>query len=115
MELRKSRRYRLSAPASFFWESLDGRLREGRGTTLDISTTGTFIVTDAVPHGGAQLELNVYLPSAERAASTVQLHGEGKVVRLDQRQKSVNGFAAEVTLQAEVASGPTIPISAQPQ
>src|ERR1700730_1846093 len=49
MDLRKSRRYPLSAPAFFCWERSDGMLQDGKGETRDISTTGAFIVTDTAP------------------------------------------------------------------
>jgi hypothetical protein len=115
MEHRKSRRYRLSAPASFCWESWDAVLHEGKGTTRDICTTGTFIITDAVPQCGAQIELSVYLPSLEGTASAVTLHGEGKVTRVYRQEKALSGFAAEVTLQAEASISEAVLISGKVQ
>jgi hypothetical protein len=108
MDLRRSRRYRLFTRASFCWESLDGLLLEGKGITRDISTGGTFIVTDTVPESGAQLEIDVYLPSTRRSSTVLQLHGEGKVIRADWQHKRLVGFAAEVNLRADAASSPVL-------
>jgi hypothetical protein len=115
MELRKSRRYRLAAPVSFCWESPDGVLHEGRGTTRDICTTGASVVSGAVPHCGAQVEIDICLPSLEGATNAVHLHGEGKVIRVDLQGKTLTGFAAEVILQAEASISEAVLISGKVQ
>lgn len=98
MNLRKAKRYPVSAPVSFWWERADGILQEGRGTTLDISSLGVFIVAALSPPAGVHLEVEVSLPSASGAPKSVQLYGEGKVVRTG-RKGSEPGFAAAVVLQ----------------
>jgi PilZ domain len=108
VELRKSRRYRLPAPASFLWERPDGLLQEGRGTIRDISDRGLYVSGDLVPPPGAHLDVDVYLPSLEAGGGAVQLHGEGTVVRVDREAEGIKGFAAAVTFQTEAASGPTV-------
>jgi hypothetical protein len=108
VELRKSRRYRLLAPASFLWERPDGLLQEGRGTIRDISDRGLYVSGNVVPPSGAHLDVDVYLPSLEPGAGAVQLHGEGTVVRVDREAEGVKGFAATVAFQTEAASGPTV-------
>lgn len=108
LELRKSRRYRLFAPASFSWARPDGLLQEGRGTIRDISERGVYITGEVVPLLGAHLDVDVYLPSLELAGNSVQLHGEGIVIRVDQGPESAKGFAADVLFQTESSSGPTI-------
>jgi hypothetical protein len=108
VELRKSRRYRLLAPASFLWERLDGLLQEDRGTVRDISDRGVYLTANIVPPLGAHLEVDVCLPPLETGSGAVQLHGEGTVVRVDRQADNVQGFAAAVTFQTEAASGPTI-------
>jgi hypothetical protein len=108
VELRKSRRYRLLAPAFFLWERPDGLLQEGRGTIRDISDRGVYITGDFLPPPGAHLDVEVYLPSLDVGSSAVQLHGEGIVVRVDRKPENINGFAASVAFQTEAASGPTV-------
>jgi hypothetical protein len=101
MELRKAKRYSLSAPASFWWRRGDGVLQEGHGTTLDISTLGVFVVTTFFPPVGRHLEIEVHLPAASGVRRSVQLRGEGKVVRAGRiGPGSESGFAAQVIFQS---------------
>jgi hypothetical protein len=108
MELRKTRRYRLSAPAFYCWERADGTLQEAQGTTCDISSRGVFVLTDALPPAGAHLELNVHLPSLSGTPSTVQLTGEGTVLRVARAGAGQSGFAADVTFHTESSDSPTV-------
>ena len=108
MDLRRSRRYQLLAPASFLWERPDGLLQEGKGMIRDISDRGVFITGDVVPPPGVHLDVDVHLPSLEEGIGSVQLHGEGTVVRVEREGESVKGFAAAVAFQTEAASGPTV-------
>jgi hypothetical protein len=108
VELRKSRRYRLPAPASFLWERLDGLLEEGRGMIRDVSDRGVYVTGDIAPPLGAHLEVDVYLTSVDVGGGAVQLHGEGSVVRVDREAEGIKGFAATVAFQREAASGPTV-------
>ena len=104
MDLRKAKRYPLSAPVSFWWERADGILQEGRGTTLDISSLGVFILATPSPPAGVHVEVEVSLRAASGAPKSVQLHGEGKVVRAG-RKGQEPGFAAEVVFQAQSSGG----------
>lgn len=108
MELRKSRRYQLHAPATFLWERPDGLLQKGNGAIRDISDRGVFVSAEIVPPPGAHLDVDVYLPSLEAGGGAVQLHGEGTVVRVEREAESTKGFAAAVAFQTEAASGPTV-------
>jgi hypothetical protein len=108
VEFRKSKRYRLLAPVSLLWERPDGLLQEGKGTLRDISDRSVFVTGDLVPERGAHLDLEVYLPSLDVGGATVQLHGEGTVIRVDREEEISKGFAAVVVFQREAASGPTV-------
>jgi hypothetical protein len=108
VELRKSKRYRLLAPVSFLCERPDGQLQEAKGTIRDISDRGVFVIGDSLPHRGAHLDLEVYLPSLEAGGTAVQLHGEGTVIRVYREEGITKGFAAAVAFQTEAASGPTV-------
>jgi len=100
MDLRRAKRYPLSAPVSFWWERADGILQEGRGTTLNISGLGVFIVATLSPPAGMHVEVEVSLPAAIGAPKAIQLHGEGRVVHVG-RRGSESGFAAAVLFQAQ--------------
>jgi len=108
MELRKTKRYRLSAPAFYCWEREDGTLQEAQGTTRDISSRGVFILADALPPAGAHLELKVYLPSISGAPRSVQLNGEGTVLRAARAEVGRSGFAADVIFNTESSDSSTV-------
>ena len=115
MELRKSKRYQLSAPASFLWSGPNGHLRQGVGTIRNVSDRGVFVLGTAVPFVGAHLDIDVYLPSLVPDGCAVQLHGEGTVVRIERDALEIKGFAADVAFQTEAASGPTVVNPRSPQ
>ena len=106
VDLRKAKRYPLSALVLFCWKRVDGILQEGEGTTRDISIRGVFIVAQSPPPPGVLLELDVYLSSLSGTPKSVQLHGEGKVIRVSGRQEPEPGFAVEATFQTENSGGP---------
>jgi len=108
LELRKSRRYRLTAPATFTWERADELLQECKGNIRDISDRGVFVIGEVSPPLGAHLDIDVYLPCLEPDRSAVRLHGEGTVIRVDRSAEGIEGFAATVAFQTESASGPTV-------
>lgn len=105
MELRKVKRFDLRAPAFFCWTSSDGTLQDGEGTTHDIGARGVFVVCNCSPPLGGHIELDIYLPAPSGAPRSVQLHGEGKVLRVDRADGVSNGFAAEVVFQTENSNG----------
>lgn len=98
MELRKSRRYELSAPVVFWWTDSQGILQERTGRTRDICATGSFVVSDTLPPAGAQVEIDVFL---QPSFKVLQLRGEGRVIRIEGQQHTVSGFAAELAFEIE--------------
>jgi PilZ domain len=105
VDLRRAKRYPMTAAVTFCWYPGDGVLHEGRGASLDISSGGVFVVSDSVPRVGAQLEIDIYLRPTEQELEFVRLRGEGRVVRT-QRKGSQMGFAAEVLFRAEGTDSP---------
>src|ERR1035437_6663374 len=101
MELRKARRYCLSAPAVYYWRGADGTLQEAQGTTRDISDRGAFILAKELPPVGKHVELQVHLSAVSGSDRTVQLLGEGTVVRTSGQEAEVSGFAAAVLFHTE--------------
>ena len=96
MELRKAKRYLLSALTSFRWKTSDGVPQKGQGTTRDISANGVFVLSKLGPQLGAHVELDMYLPSLSGNPKSVHLHGEGKVVRKVSDDSSETAFASAV-------------------
>ncbi len=107
-EHRKVRRFDLCAPAFFCWTGPDGNLQTDQGATQDISARGVFVLCTSGPPVGGHIELDVYLPALSGAPRSVQLHGEGKVLRVDREDGRRWGFAAEVAFQAESSNGMTV-------
>jgi hypothetical protein len=63
MELRREIRYRLDAPALFYWESAQHKRLRGEGVTRDISVFGAFILTPTCPPIDVPIQVEVVLPS----------------------------------------------------
>lgn len=99
IELRKAKRYRLSAPALFVWAPQDGKPQSGEGVTRDIDTFGVYVLADTLPPVGARVQIEILLPKLADTGSGMHLHGEGVVLRAEPRRSqgagsSEPGFAA---------------------
>lgn len=105
VDQRRDRRYLMGAAVAFCWDAGDGILREGQGTTLDVSSRGAFVVTGLAPQVGDRLELEIYLRPNGCESKIVCFHGEGKVVRT-LKKGSESGFAAEVLFQTQDPDNP---------
>lgn len=89
MELRQNKRYRLSAPVSFLWESRDGAVGAGEGHTRDISVAGVFIHTSGLIPEDSIVRMEVSLPPINNEGQRIRLRTQGRVIRTED-----NGFAA---------------------
>ena len=89
VELRQHRRYRLSAPVSFSWESREGAVGTGEGHTRDISIAGVFVLTPGLIPEGSLVRMDVNLPPVTAKSQPVYLRSQGRVTRVED-----NGFAA---------------------
>lgn len=101
IELRRSIRYRLSAPALFMWAPKDGKPRSGKGVTRDINTLGVYVQTDAMPPVGARVQMEIVLPKLKDAGPGMRLEGEGIVLRCNRGDAAKCGFAASVQFYPE--------------
>jgi len=108
IELRKATRYRLSAPAFYWWENADGTLQEAQGITRDISDRSVFIVAKQLPPAGVRVEVDVHLPAVGATARSAQLHGEGVVLRACGGEAGEPGFAATVVFHAESSDAASV-------
>jgi len=103
IELRKAKRYRLSAPALFMWAPQDGKPKSGQGVTRDINTFGVFIQTDALPPVGARVQMEVVLPKLADTSPGMHLQGEGIVLRCENGDATRRGFAASAQFYPEAS------------
>ena len=101
MELRRTKRYYVQAPASFSWKDSNKSSQTAEGMTRDISTQAIFVVASHCPRAGDQLRLDVQLPSL-RGTPGVRLGGDGIVLRVDRTESGATGFAVATTLRSEV-------------
>jgi hypothetical protein len=109
IELRKAKRYRLSAPAFFLWAPQGGKPQSGRGVTRDINASGVYILADDLPPVGALVQLDILLPKLEDPGFGMSLAGEGVVLRVEPRGSqgagtSKAGFAASVQFYPEASA-----------
>lgn len=105
-ELRKAKRYRLSAPAVFEWASQGGDPHGGQGVTRDVNASGVYVFADALPPVGALVHLEILLPKLTGPGARICLTGEGVVFRVEPRgshgtETSKAGFAASVQFYPE--------------
>jgi len=105
MELRKATRYRLSAPALYWWQRADGTLQEAQGVSRDISDHGVFVLAKDLPPPGVHVELEVHLPAVTGTSRSAQLYGEGTVVRTSGRGARESGFAAATVFHTKGSDG----------
>lgn len=106
VELRKAKRYRLTAPAIFLWAPHHGKPQSGEGAIRDINTFGVYVLTDSLPPVGARVQMEIVLPKITNKGSGVHLQGEGVVLRTEPRGSqdagsSKGGFAASVQFYPE--------------
>lgn len=90
-EERRSRRFQLQIPVLFKWSD-QGVVRQGAGTTRDISAQGVFVNCNKHPPQGTPLVLEVLLPKLSGTGDGLRLKSEGWVVRTE--YGDVGGFAA---------------------
>jgi hypothetical protein len=111
-ESRRTTRYLLAVPVSFWWLEADEPELSGQGITQNISCEGVLVTAETCPPAGARIELELLLPGGVALDRGMELHGEGVVVRVLRRNEFVgaapmNEFAAAVNFYPEKASKAT--------
>ena len=88
-------RYPVQARVSFQWKDEGGDLRQGEGTTRDISEAGAFVFAPDCPPVGADVELRISLVELPQATSPLPIELAGQVLRIDQDSEGERsrGFA----------------------
>ena len=94
-EMRRALRYRLDAPALFFWENAFLRRLQGEGTTRDVSVLGAFIATPTCPPIQSQVRVELILPSLAGMKTEIRIRGQARVIRVEHSRggQGENGFA----------------------
>lgn len=103
MELRRQKRYKLTAPTLFMWAFRDGEPQSGRGIVRDINTLGVYVLTEAVPPVGARVQMEIALPKLTATGTGMQLTCEGVVLRSESEDATTRGFAASAQFYPETA------------
>jgi hypothetical protein len=82
---RKSMRYPVKAPVSFWWKDENGNQRQGEGTSRDVSETGAFVFAPGCPPVGADIALRIFLVALPGATTRiVRMEVDGRVLRVEQ-------------------------------
>lgn len=92
MERRKSTRFQLRCEVTCTWHDEYGAAHTLTGVAKDISAGGLFINSQGWPWVGTFAAVDIQLPSRSPLAQQLQLHGNGRVVRVVQNGTR-SGFA----------------------
>ena len=92
VERRRSTRFRLRCEVTCTWHDRYGVANTIVGVAQDISAGGLFIVSHGLPWVGTSAVVDIQLPSRGPSAQQLQLHGNGRVVRVVQ-YGAKSGFA----------------------
>jgi len=96
MRRRKQIRFPLLGSVDFQWHDNLGICHSGEGQSRDISEHGVFVETCACPPLGAVTKAEIQIKRSHNAATTNPIALEGRVIRVERRDKDVTtctGFA----------------------
>ena len=79
LQRRAAVRYRLRLPVIFHWN--DGREHTEGGFTNDVALDGALIFSSKCPPIGADIRIEVVLPSPDQSGEELRIECTGKVVR----------------------------------
>lgn len=99
--LHRAKRFDIEAPVVFWWSSAEGSVKQGKGMTGNISSSGVLVVTDDCPAPGVPIQMTIYMPGAVDHDHEMKLNGEGVVTRTEEQDGARSGdrswrFAASV-------------------
>jgi hypothetical protein len=84
---RSAVRYKLHLPVIFHWS--DGVEHTEGGFTCDVALDGTLICSTKCPDVGAEVQIEVLLPSPDRSGEELRIQCVGKVTRVSVKEGSV--------------------------
>jgi len=100
-ETRMAKRYRLRGVVTFWCEFEGHSTSPMVGITEDISVSGISFVTRANVDLGLQINLDLYLQSANREARSIHLRAQGEVVRVEAAGFGESKVAARILFKDE--------------
>src|ERR1700733_3559862 len=89
-------RFPLEASVEFWWRDMGGRTHHGLGRSRDISEHGVFVLAARCPPKGDQVELNILIDELTETGELLQVHINGKVLRVDEISAEKEGFGFAV-------------------
>ena len=75
---------------------MGGRTQHGLGRSRDISEHGVFVLAERCPPKGDQVELNILIDELTETGELLQVHINGKVLRVDEILAEKEGFGFAV-------------------
>jgi hypothetical protein len=96
MQRRGATRYPLRLVVTFSWKDEVGVVHGSEGQSRDLNGRGIYVQSRLTPPVGSSVEMNVLLPQLAPPKRPVELHAEGRVVRIDlaASESKAAGFAA---------------------
>jgi hypothetical protein len=91
-EKRAAERYGLELPVTLFWKDETGETREAKGTTRNLSPSGTYIVCESQIAEGRSIDLRIDVPVALGGAIMSRISANGTIVRNGERSGSPAGY-----------------------
>jgi hypothetical protein len=89
---RRHLRYPLAAEVKYQWSIRNVMRGEGQGQSRDVSESGAFVLSRAIPPVGAAISLEIQLPAWQLGATALRMEMTGEVVRVDVPPGRENGW-----------------------
>ena len=103
-ERRAAVRYRLRLPVIFHWN--DGADRTEGGFTCDVAADGALILSSKCPPIGADVRIEVLVPSPDQSAEEIRIECIGKVKRVwNSRDRHILAFT-ECSMKSNLPATP---------
>jgi hypothetical protein len=97
LERRRYRRLPLHVPVEFEWRDAAGVQQRGQGFSKDLSASGILVLCPSGPPPGAELVIEVELPSPDGDQAGWRITAPGSVIRRAQVEEGA-AFAVAATL-----------------
>ena len=94
---RRTLRFPLETPVTFWWKNGNGEPLQGEGRSRDVSEHGAFVIAPICPPVGASLVLTIDLEGIPDEIGSLPIEVEGEVLRVEQSRAEMEtgGFAIE--------------------
>jgi hypothetical protein len=93
---RKTIRFPLQVPVTFWWVNGNGKTRQGEGRSRDLSEHGAFVFAPVCPPVGTNVVLTIPLEGVPNEVGPIPVKVEGEVRRIEQvPDEGKEGFAIQ--------------------